>query len=136
MELNGKEYSFSLTKISDAEKYQKALKILEDSKNNIDKSDYIGLLRSQCNACIGFFDAIFGPNAGAEIIPDTEDLAVCQKAVVDFIRKAKQAKENLMVETETLRQMTGSGNREQRRQAAPMTVAQTGQKKHHGKHHH
>ena len=130
MILNGKEYAFSFTKISDAEKYTAALKHLEDGKAAIKAPasvpEYPQFLRDMCALCTGFFDILFGEGAGSEIITDTEDFTACNKAVVAFMQLAAEQNATVLAETKALAKreapspapaltVAESGNREQRR---------------------
>lgn len=130
MILNGKEYPFSFTKISDAEKYTAAMKHLEDGKNAIKRPEtvpeYPQFLHDMCALCTGFFDILFGEGAGNDIITDTEDFTACNKAVTDFMRVAAEQNAAVLAETKAILKQNApspapaltvaeGGNRQQRR---------------------
>ena len=140
MKLNGKECAFSIMKVADAEKFSAAMALLNKAKE-IPKptgvEDFPGWLREQCGICISFFDTIFGEGAGAQIIPDTEDLSVCRKSIAEFLQMTNEQRKE---DTASMHDAVTAAVSSAAPASAPtMRVASNGGKKkhrHHGKHPH
>ena len=144
MKLNGKEYAFSIMKVADAEKFSAAMALLNKAKE-IPKptgvEDFPGWLREQCGICISFFDTIFGEGAGAQIIPDTEDLSVCRKSIAEFLQLTNEQRKEDTASMHDAVTAAVSSAASAPAGTPPMRVASNGGKnkkkhRHHGKHPH
>lgn len=87
---NGAEYPFNVRNADDAEKYENAIKLLEEEEKTSDKTGSMSaIIRTQCKLFKNFFNRVLEDGAGNAICGEKDDLDVCQDAYLRFLAFVK-----------------------------------------------
>lgn len=94
MVINGKEFNFSITKKSDAQKYEEALKALEKKEKEISKMNGSSLIEIY-NKMEEMFSEFFMIATGVNVIEGCEDITDMQDAYFEFLEIVKEQSEKM-----------------------------------------
>lgn len=125
-EYNGEQYEFDLMDAETADRYDRALKALEEKEKHIRKSGKLSeTIRSTCDMVYDFFDDIFGKGTSGKMIGKDYNLRTCSEAYFNsFIPFANKQVEEINAYYNRMKPATVSKtqpvpiaqqNREQRR---------------------
>ena len=98
MTLNGKEVIFKLTNAATAERYEQALKNMQDKGEELEKHPLEGLaanIRAQIDMVREFVDTIFGPGEWEILETDHDDLDENIDLVEQIIQESERQKDAL-----------------------------------------
>ena len=111
---NGAEYEFDARDVDDAERFEKALKVLEEKEKNMPKDGVAStLIRYQCGMLKEFFDSCLGQGAGDAFCTKKNNISVCYDAYIAFLDMLKAQKDDIVRMNNSRRSATG--NRQERR---------------------
>lgn len=80
-EYNGVQYEFDLMDAETADRYDKALKKLEEKEKRIRMSGILAeTIKDTCDMVYGFFDDVFGDGSSDRIIGRNYNLRACSEA--------------------------------------------------------
>ena len=100
MEINGVTLEFDILDADTAEKYERALREMEQEADSLDEQGDISLadnIRIQCRAIFDFFNTIFGEGTDKAIFGEKVNLGTCMDAydqVVDTANRQRMQYEN------------------------------------------
>lgn len=98
MTLNGKEVIFKLTNATTAERYEQALKNMQDKGEELEKHPREGLaanIRAQIDMVREFVDTIFGTGTWEQLETDHDDLDENIGLVEQLIQESEKQKDAL-----------------------------------------
>lgn len=111
---NGAEYEFDARDLDDAERFEKALQIMEEQEKNMPKDGTASsLIRYQCQMLKEFFDNCLGEGAGDAVCTKKNNISVCYEAYIAFLDMLKAQKEDIVRLNNSRR--ASNGNRQSRR---------------------
>lgn len=78
-----------------AEKYEKALELLEKVEDEVDGLNMVESIRTQCNIIFDFFNIIYGEGADKKIFGNSVNLLTCLKAIGEFMEQTNKQGEEI-----------------------------------------
>lgn len=95
MKIYGKEIDFKITKVSHAQKFHDALKVMEQDEKKLQgmkSKDLASFLTSY----IRMFQKFFVNATGQDVLQECDDAVEAKKAYLDFLEEIKKEKESIL----------------------------------------
>lgn len=78
-----------------AEKYEKALKTVQESSRKDDSKSLSEGIRFQCNLIFDFLNTVFGEDTDKKLFGDKVNLMTCMKAFEEIVLKMNEQKKEI-----------------------------------------
>ena len=96
MKINGVELEdIDIYDLEVAEKYEKALKIVQESSNKDGSKSLSDGIRFQCNLIFDFFNTMFGEGADKKVFGNKVNLMTCMKSFEEVVLKMNEQKKEI-----------------------------------------
>lgn len=112
MKINGKEFDFDVADVDCMERYESALKVMQEKSKNAKKGGSVASrMREACQLVFEFFNTVIGKGAADKIFEGKTNFRVCFGVYEQFVNDCTESCQSL---TQSLNKY--SANRAQRRQ--------------------